>query len=302
MIKRSWVQSPLGTIFYIALLHQCCQNLAEIEKLEHCLCFASSCQNYTWRVARGWLTFNLLVSLKSNSWTVVFLKHFEFSFRSLNYGFNPNDDFDLRSLENWLYYSDYNYWEGTILFDSLEDLLEKIMSTNYDEVHKVLEEHRIRNKEKNRENWRSIVRYLADGPKSTIPETFESGMAMWDNKVEPPDFSYRPPKVNSSNASNSWVLLCESPVNEDILSQIDPKLQVLYVISNNITKVPYNLGKKIANHELEILTLNDMKLSTFRTKQNTELHNCTKQTLIGSLFLISKGVTSIQITQVPHRR
>ena len=223
------------------------------------------------------------------------MKNFEFSFRSLNCGFNPNDDFDLPSLENWLYYSDYNYWEGTILFDSLEDLLEKITSTNYDEVQEVMEEHHVRNKEKNRENWRSKVRYLADGPKSTIRETFESGMAMWNSKIKPPDFSYRPPKINSSNTSNSWVLLCESAANEDIFSHIDSKLQVLYVVSNNITKVPYNLGKKITNHKLEVLTLNDMKLSTLRTNQNSELHNCTKQMLVGSLFLISKGATSIQI-------
>ena len=213
----------------------------------------------------------------------------------MNYGFNPNDDFNLPSLENWLSYSDYNYWEGTILFDSLDDLLEKIMTTNYDKVHNVMEEHHIRNKERNRENWQTVVRYLADGPKSTIPKTFQSGMAMWNNKVKPPDFSYRPPKVNSNNASNSWVLLCDSSVNEDIISQIDTKYQVLYVVSDNNTLVPQSLKEKITKDKLELLTLNDKKLLTFRTSQNTKLHNCTKQILVGSLFLISKGAANIEI-------
>ena len=217
------------------------------------------------------------------------------SFRSLNYGFNPNDDFNLPSLENWLYYSDYNYWEGTILFDSLDDLLEKIMSTDYDKVHEVMERHHIKNKERNRENWRSTVRYLADGPNSTIPKTFQSGMAMWNNKIQPPDFSYKPPKANSNNGSNSWVLLCESTINEHIISQVDSKYQVLYVVSNNNTKVPYSLEKKVTKDKLSLLTLSDKKLLTLRTKQHTELHNCTKQILVGSLFLISKGVKSIQI-------
>ena len=169
------------------------------------------------------------------------------------------------------------------------------MSTDYDKVHEVMEKHHIKNKERNRENWRSAVRYLADGPNSTIPKTFQSGMAMWNNQIKPPDFSYKLPKANSNNSSSSWVLLCESTVNEHIISQVDSKYQVLYVASNNNTEVPYSLEKKVTKEKLSLLTLSDQKLLTFRTNQHTELHNCTKRILVGSLFLISKGATSIQI-------
>ena len=73
------------------------------------------------------------------------------------------------------------------------------MTTDYEKVHEKFETHRLKNKIRNRSNWRSIVRYLADGPKSSIPKSFQSGMEIWKSKIKPLSFSSNPPKNDNNN-------------------------------------------------------------------------------------------------------
>ena len=215
----------------------------------------------------------------------------------MNYGFNPNDDFNLTALEHWLNYAVFGTWGAVVYFDSLDDLLSKLMITNYNEAHDKFVKFRIKNKQMNRKNWRSVVRYLSDGPQLKTPRTFEEGMKIWNGKLQPPDYGSPKHKVTPEETSRKWMIISESMNNykeKDIISQVSKAGNVMYV-SNNITTINIeDLKKKSDNYKLELLSVNDHKLMNIKLRNRTEINSFTREILVGSLYLIFKGVRSIQ--------
>ena len=199
-----------------------------------------------------------------------------------------------------MYYSDFNYWEGTIFFDSIEDLLNKIITADYDKAHAEMDKHRVKNKKRNKENWQSIVRYLSDNVKPTIPKSFDEGMKLWENKMKPPVFYSKTVTtgVNKTlNKPNKWIIISESVIDQHINAQMDPECQVLYVANTKEAKLLHNLGQKIHGDRLKILTVEKQNSLGYRITQHLGLDNYSKGILTGSLYVLSLGATSIHI---PH--
>ncbi|XP_047133427.1 uncharacterized protein LOC101241152 [Hydra vulgaris] len=116
------------------------------------------------------------------------------SSRSLNYGYNPNDDFDERALQRWLSYSDYYYYGGVELFNNYDNLFNKLSTINLLNLNLKAYVHRIENAKIGVEHWQAIGRYFfgeADFPheKTVIPNTLKEGLEMWKKAVSRPNFT-----------------------------------------------------------------------------------------------------------------
>ncbi|XP_047143405.1 uncharacterized protein LOC124817416 [Hydra vulgaris] len=114
--------------------------------------------------------------------------------RSLNYGYNPNDDFNERALQRWLSYSDYYYYGGVEIFDNYDNLFNKLSSTNLLNLKLKAYEHRLDNAKINVENWQAIGRYFFDEAdfsheKTVMPNTLNEGLEMWQKAVTRPNFT-----------------------------------------------------------------------------------------------------------------
>ena len=169
---------------------------------------------------------------------------------------------------------------------------------DYNQSHSIMEQHRLTNKQRNKENWQSIVRYLSDGPKQTIPKTFEEGMEIWNNKIKSPNFEYHPVDKNISRTSNSnkiWAILTRNTTNKYSISQLDPECNILYVASEADKKEVQNVEKTAKKHKVQILSIDKQKSLQYRIKNHTDLDIYSKDILLGTLFLVSQGATSIQV-------
>ncbi|XP_047133459.1 uncharacterized protein LOC100203540 [Hydra vulgaris] len=116
------------------------------------------------------------------------------SSRSLNFGYNPNDDFDEKALQRWLSYSDYYYYGGVELFNNYENLFNKISTTNLINLKQNAYKHRIENAKIGVEHWQAIGMYFfgeTDFPheETIIPNTLKEGLEMWQNAVSRPNFT-----------------------------------------------------------------------------------------------------------------
>ncbi len=134
------------------------------------------------------------------------------SARSFNYGHNPNDDFDYESIKRWLPYSDYYYWQGSVTFDSIEDLFIKLTRVDLSEVHRKTEIHRNQNRYQNKLNWQSIAKYLTDEGSTAgtekrreFPKSFEEGMRIWNRKKQPPDF--KSDQIQVDKPIRKWIIV-----------------------------------------------------------------------------------------------
>ncbi|XP_065662105.1 uncharacterized protein LOC136084859 [Hydra vulgaris] len=135
--------------------------------------------------------------------------------RSLNYGYNPNDDFDDRALQRWLSCSDYYYYGGVELFDNYDNLFNKLSTKKFLNLKLSSYEHRIENAKIGVEHWQAIGRYFfgeTDFPheKSVIPNTLNEGLEMWQKAVSRPNFK-----------STSGKLFDGLPVVADMLDDLN---------------------------------------------------------------------------------
>ena len=232
---------------------------------------------------------------KENFPTLITLLEHEIpsDFRSFNYGFNPNDDFNLPSLERWLQYSDCSYWQATVFFDSFEDLFNKILTTDYEMVHSKMEQHRSRNRQINRKHWQDIARYLDDGTTAKMPETFEEGMRLWENNMKV-NFYSKPLNISKGTKKHDkWALVSESVLNNDIIYQIGSEFHVLCVADNNKT-ILNNPG---LDNRIEILTVQEQNLLGYRVSNHPQVVSFSKRILVGSLYLLSQGARNIFIPE-----
>ncbi|KAL9645632.1 hypothetical protein ABK040_015847 [Willaertia magna] len=105
--------------------------------------------------------------------------------------YDPNsNDFD--NLNYWLEFADYFVFPHLITFDSWEDLIDKIQNkVNLREVSEKMKQFNIMQKEQLKDTWarikNKILHYSGGAGKSTLPETMEEGLAMYDLKPLGPD-------------------------------------------------------------------------------------------------------------------
>ncbi|XP_057295825.1 uncharacterized protein LOC130624266 isoform X2 [Hydractinia symbiolongicarpus] len=115
------------------------------------------------------------------------------SSRSINMGYNPNDDFDEKAILEWVKYSDYYYYGGVQQFDSYEELFEKLENSDLQAMSAAMLKDRKQNRDKNINNLKAIEKYFFDGEHETntyIPKTFSEGMKLWQEKLNPPKFDF----------------------------------------------------------------------------------------------------------------
>ncbi|XP_047140265.1 uncharacterized protein LOC124815537 isoform X1 [Hydra vulgaris] len=114
--------------------------------------------------------------------------------RSLNYGYNPNDDFNETALQRWLSYSDYYYYGGVEQFDSYEELFRKITTVNLTNLKQKAHKHRIENNKIVVDHWQAIMKYFYGDSdyyheKPYTPSTLNDGLEMWRKSVSRPSLT-----------------------------------------------------------------------------------------------------------------
>ena len=158
-----------------------------------------------------------------------------------------------------------------------------------------MERHRIVNKQRNKENWQSVVRYLSDGPKLTIPKTFEEGMKLWNERINGPKFEYNNPVNTNVSETKKWAILTKNSIHESSIAQLDPKCKVLYVASGDDDKEVQELEKKMKGYEVEILSTEKQMSLQCRVNKHQDLDSYSKGILVGTLFALSQGAKTIQV-------
>ena len=119
----------------------------------------------------------------------IFCKFFWFFFL-FSKRFDPNDDFNLTAIENWVKYSDYFYYKGVITFNDMDDLHAKILNANFSSMHEKQVQHTVQNTFRTQANWQSIDRYFHgyddDVIESATPfpaETLAKGIEGWNKML-----------------------------------------------------------------------------------------------------------------------
>ncbi|XP_012559748.2 uncharacterized protein LOC100203850 isoform X1 [Hydra vulgaris] len=116
--------------------------------------------------------------------------------RSLNYGYNPNDDFDDKALQRWLSYSDYYYYKGTETYNNYDILFHKLSNLNLSNMKYNAFKHRIENVNVGINHWHAIGRYFFGDSiflfkEKYMPKTFGEGLNFWKKQVTRPDFTLK---------------------------------------------------------------------------------------------------------------
>jgi len=117
-------------------------------------------------------------------------------------------------LERWVGYSDYYYYKGTILFDSYEELYEKIENAYLQKMNEEMAQHAKETGLKFRSHWKSINKYfhgnkdedVVAASSSQIASTFDEGLKQWMSKVKRPNFEQDMKEI-SSNEKQPWVII-----------------------------------------------------------------------------------------------
>ncbi|XP_065672992.1 uncharacterized protein LOC101237499 isoform X1 [Hydra vulgaris] len=113
--------------------------------------------------------------------------------RSLNYGYNPNDDFNETALQRWLSYSDYYYYGGVEQYNNYEELFHKITTVNLTDLKQKALKHRIKNHKIVVDHWQAIIKYFYGDSdyyhEKYAPNTLNDGLEMWRKSVSRPNLT-----------------------------------------------------------------------------------------------------------------
>lgn len=74
---------------------------------------------------------------------------------------NPNDECSKSSIEHWLKFADFYNWPHIILYESFDDLISKMESTNYEEVSSKMASHNKEAKKDIVQRWKEVLKTVA---------------------------------------------------------------------------------------------------------------------------------------------
>ena len=209
--------------------------------------------------------------------------------RSINLGYNPNDDYNETNSQRWFIYSDYYYREGSVIFESIDDLFEKIKSIDLAKVQAEMKSHNTKNKELNKLCWKSIVRYLGDTIKGKMPRTFQEGMDLWKHKNKPPQFIPKQNNVTGNTTVQHWVVISQGNGNRSNSLKTKHKNILLHVTNRSIdNQRNYSVKSQI------VLTQRDVEGLQYRIVQNDAFSRYPKY-LPGVIYSVSKGARGITL-------
>ena len=70
---------------------------------------------------------------------------------------DPNNEFDYSSIYYWLKYADFYQWPYIIYFDSVDDLVSKLLHTNFTSISQQMSEYNLRKRQQVLAQWRIIL-------------------------------------------------------------------------------------------------------------------------------------------------
>ena len=164
-----------------------------------------------------------------------------------------------------------------------------------------MEQHRIKNKMVNKNNWQAIVTYLHDRMKNDMPHTFEEGIKQWEMKIDEPLFVSKIKSRRSNASPKKWVIITSYISSHIYFENIEEKWHILYVSNGSHENHLKSIFKKVPNERLEILTLEKQKIMKYKVTTYQDADKFTKDVLTGSIYVISQGATSIHILQDKSR-
>jgi len=70
---------------------------------------------------------------------------------------DPNNEFDYSSIYYWLKYADFYQWPYIIYFDSVDDLVSKLLHTNFTSISQQMSEYNLHKRQQVLAQWRIIL-------------------------------------------------------------------------------------------------------------------------------------------------
>ncbi|CAF0910446.1 unnamed protein product [Brachionus calyciflorus] len=107
------------------------------------------------------------------------LRDIESSKYSLYHGHSPSDDSD-ESYKYWMSYADYYVWPHVTVFDSIEDLIEKLRNLNLKGISDKMKKYNQIKEAVLLDNWCNILKRVDQI--QPIPESFEKSLEYFDIK------------------------------------------------------------------------------------------------------------------------
>ncbi|CAF1526631.1 unnamed protein product [Adineta ricciae] len=71
---------------------------------------------------------------------------------------DPNNEFDRKAIRYWLQFSDFYQWPHITYFNSTDDLVEKLMHADLNEISRSMKIYNVKLKERLHEQWEDILR------------------------------------------------------------------------------------------------------------------------------------------------
>jgi len=70
---------------------------------------------------------------------------------------DPNNDLDEDAVRYWLLFADFYQWPHVIHFDSIEDLVDKMLTVDLDEISRRMARHNQQVRQRLKDMWSSIL-------------------------------------------------------------------------------------------------------------------------------------------------
>lgn len=126
--------------------------------------------------------------LEELSWNCVFNKCPETSVLAPHenspHPFDPNDVLNPAALRYWLKYADFYQWPGIIYFHSWDDLLDKVQSTDFADISRVMGEYNQQRISHVKGKWEEIIdRTTMKARTSKAVKTGKPTTAAWEEEV-----------------------------------------------------------------------------------------------------------------------
>ena len=76
---------------------------------------------------------------------------------------DPNNDLDEDAVKFWLQFADYYQWPHIIYFDSIEDLVDKMLTIDLKEISRRMEEHNKKVRQEIKDIWSKVLLKITEG-------------------------------------------------------------------------------------------------------------------------------------------
>ncbi len=109
---------------------------------------------------------------------ITFERQFENNL-STTHAFSPNSD-EYSALKYWLQFADYYVWPFVTVFDSFEDLIEKLKAADLPGISRKMKAHNLVRETDLLNNWCRLTMGIAKSPKT--PDSYEQALDYYNVK------------------------------------------------------------------------------------------------------------------------